>query len=58
MPPCPLAQKVLFEDDAESTPLPRLRQDVQIQLLQQMVQWMQAVALAINKERHDEQDHR
>jgi hypothetical protein len=53
-----MAQKVLFEDDAESTPLPQLRQDVQTQLLQQMVQWMQAVALAINKERHDEQDHR
>jgi hypothetical protein len=58
MPPRPMAQKVLFEDDAESTPLPQLRQDVQTQLLQQMVQWMQAVALAINKERHDEQDHR
>jgi hypothetical protein len=58
MPPRSMAQKVLFEDDAESTPLPQLQQDVQIQLLQQMVQWMQAVALAINKERHDEQDHR
>jgi len=58
MPPRPMAQKVLFEDDAESTPLPQLRQDVQTQLLQQMAQWMQAVALAINKERHDEQDHR
>ena len=58
MPPRPMAQKVLFEDDAESTPLPQLRQDVQTQLLQQMAQWMQAVALAINKERGDEQDHR
>ena len=58
MPPRPMAQKVLFEDDAESTSLPQLRQDVQTQLLQQMVQWMQAVALAINKERRDEQDHR
>jgi len=57
MPPRPMAQTVLFED-AESTPLPQLQQDVQTQLLQQMVQWMQAVALAINKERHDEQDHR
>lgn len=58
MQPRPMAQKVLFEDDAESAPLAQLQQDVQIQLLQQMVQWMQAVAVAINKERHDEQDHR
>jgi len=58
MPPRPMAQKVLFEDDAESTPLPQLRLDVQTQLLRQMAQWMQAVALAINKERGDEQDHR
>ena len=57
MPPRPMAQTVLFED-AESIPVPRLPQDVQIQLLRQMVQWMQAVALAINKEAHDEQDHR
>jgi hypothetical protein len=52
-----MAQTVLFKD-IESTPLPQLQQDVQIQLLHQMVQWMQAVALAINKEGHDEQDHR
>ena len=57
MPPRPMAQTVLFED-AQSTPLPQLQRDVQTQLLQQMVQWMQAVAQAINKERHDEQDHR
>jgi len=57
MPPRPMAQIVLFKD-AESAPLPQLQQDVQTVLLQQMVQWMQAVALAINKERHDEQDHR
>ena len=58
MPPRPMAQKVLFEDDAESTPLPQLRQDVQTQLLQQMVQWMQAVSAAINEGQRDEQDHR
>jgi len=52
-----MAQAMLFED-AESTPLPQLPQDVQMQLLQQMVQWMQIVALAINKEAPDEQDHR
>lgn len=57
MPPRPMTQRVLFED-AESTPLPHLQQDVQTQLLQQMVQWMQAVAVAINKEQSDEQDHR
>jgi hypothetical protein len=57
MPPRPMAQTALFED-AESLPLPRLPQGVQLQLLQQMVQWMQALALAINKEAHDEQDHR
>jgi hypothetical protein len=57
MPPRSMAQTVLF-DDAEVQPLPQLPQDVQIQLLQQMVQWMQAVAVAINKGEHDEQDHR
>jgi hypothetical protein len=57
MPPRPMAQTALFED-AELTPLPPLQQDVQIQLQQQMVQWMQAVALAINKEAPDEQDYR
>ena len=57
MPPRPMAQTVLFED-AESIPLPRLPQDTQIQLLRQMLQWMQAVAVAINEEAHDEQDHR
>jgi hypothetical protein len=52
-----MAQTELFQD-AELRPLPRLPQDVQIELLRQMVHWMQAVALAINKEAHDEQDHR
>lgn len=53
MPPRPMAQTELFKE-AESIPLPQLRQDVQPQLLQQMVQWVQDVALAINKERQDE----
>ena len=57
MPPRPMAQAELFQD-AEPPPLPRLPQDVQIQLLLQMVQWMQALALAINKEAHNERDHR
>ena len=56
MPPCPMAQTVLF-DDPEVQPLPHVPQDVQIQLLQQMVKWMQSVAVTINEE-HNEQDHR
>lgn len=56
MPPRPMAQKLLF-DDVQAQRLPQLPQDVQIQLLQQMVQWMRAVAVAINKEERDEQDH-
>jgi hypothetical protein len=50
-----MAQTELFKElESPPTPLPQLQQDVQIQLLNQMVHWMQAVALAINKERHDE----
>jgi len=52
-----MAQTELFQD-AEPLPVPRLPQDVQIQLLRQMMQWMQTLALAINKEARDEQDHR
>jgi len=57
MPPRPMAQTVLF-DAAEEQPLPQLPQDTQIHLLQQMVQWMRVVAVAINKGERDEQDHR
>ena len=57
MPPRPMVQTVLF-DDAEVQPPPPLPQDVQIQLVQQMAQWMQGVAVAINAGEHDEQDHR
>jgi hypothetical protein len=57
MPPRPMAQTVLF-DDAEEQPPPQLPQDRQIHLLQQMVQWMRVVAVAINKGERDEQDHR
>jgi len=56
MPPCPLAQRVLFQD-AESAPVPQLPPGLRDQLRQQLVQWMQAVAVAINEEDHDEQDH-
>ena len=57
MPPRQMAQTVLF-DDVEEQPLPQLPQDTQIHLLQQMVQWMRVVAVAINKGERDEQDHR
>jgi hypothetical protein len=52
-----MSQTELFEVP-ESPAVPQLPQGVQIELLRQMVQWMQAVALAINKGVHDEQDHR
>lgn len=57
MPPRQMAQTVLFED-AEDPSLPHLPQDIQLQLLRQMVQWMQAVSAAINEGQRDEQDHR
>jgi hypothetical protein len=57
MPPRPMVQIALFED-ASAVPLPTLPQDVQIQLQQQMVQWIRAIAVAINQGEEDEQDHR
>ena len=39
-------------------PVPQLQWDLQAQLLQQMMQWMQAVAEAITEGERDEQDHR
>ena len=57
MPPRQEAQRVLF-DDAESPPVPELHRDLQAQLLQQMAQWMQAVAVAINEGERNESDHR
>jgi hypothetical protein len=57
MPPRPMVQIALFED-VGAVPLPKLPQDVQLQLQQQMVQWMRAIAVAINQGEHDEQDHR
>ena len=57
MPPRPMVQMVLFED-ASAVPLPTLPQDVQLQLQQQMVQWIRAIAVAINQGEDDEQDHR
>jgi len=57
MPPRQIAQRVLFED-AESPPVPQLQRDLQAPLLQQMAQWMQAVAVAITERGPDEQDYR
>lgn len=50
-------QRALFED-TESPALPQLPQHIQALLFQQMVQWFQTVAVKINKEARDEQDHR
>jgi hypothetical protein len=57
MPPRPMVQIALLEDAGASL-LPNLPQDVQLQLQQQMVQWMRAVAVGINQGEDDEQDHR
>ncbi len=58
MPPRPMAQSQCCSKTPNRHRCRNCQQDVQMQLLQQMVQWMQAVALAINKEARDEQDHR
>jgi hypothetical protein len=56
MPLRQIAQKDLFEKN-DAVPPPQLTPQVQTQLQQQMVQWMQAVAAALNREVRDEQDH-
>ena len=51
-------QQQLFEDPP-AAPAARLPLDVQQQLRQSLVQWMQALAKTIRKEEADnEQDHR
>ena len=50
-------QRQLFEE-APAVPAIRLPLDVQQQLRQALVQWMQAVAKIIHEEDDDEQDHR
>ena len=50
-------QRQLFEE-ALAVPTVRLPLDVQQQLRQALVQWMQALAKMIHEERDDEQDHR
>ncbi len=50
-------QQQLFEEPS-AAPTVRLPLDVQQQLRQALVQWMQALAKMIRKEDDDEQDHR
>jgi len=50
-------QRQLFEE-APAVPAARLPLDVQVQLRQELVQWMQALAKMLHKEGGDEQDHR
>jgi hypothetical protein len=50
-------QRQLFEE-APAVPAVRLPSDVQEQLRQALVQWMQAVAKRTREEAADEQDHR
>ncbi|CAE6866340.1 hypothetical protein R75461_08300 [Paraburkholderia nemoris] len=56
MPHRQLAQKDLFEKN-NAVPPPQLTPQVRTQLQQQMVQWMQAVAVMLTREVRDEQDH-
>lgn len=56
MPPRQIAQRLLFED-VESQHHPQLEPEVRVQILQLMVQWIQAVAVAIKQEVDDEQGH-
>jgi hypothetical protein len=50
-------QRVLFEE-APAAPAVRLPLDVQEQLRQALVHWMQALAKMIREEDDHEQDHR
>jgi hypothetical protein len=50
-------QQELFEEP-HAVPAVRLPLDVQEQLRQALLQWMQALAKMIRKEDDDEQDHR
>jgi hypothetical protein len=50
-------QQELFQEPS-AAPAVRLPLDVQQQLRQALVQWMQALAKMIREEDHDEQDHR
>jgi len=57
MPPLRASQQHLFEE-APVAPAIRLPQEVQEQLHQALVHWMQALARMIREEDDREQDHR
>jgi hypothetical protein len=52
-----ILQQQLFEEPP-AVPTARLPLDVQQQLRQALIQWMQALAKTIREEDDDEQDHR
>jgi hypothetical protein len=54
--PRAVRQQRLFQE-SPAIPAVQLPQEVQQQLRQTLVQWMQALAKAINEEDGDEQDH-
>ena len=51
-------QRQLFKEEAPAVPVVRLPMNVQEQLRQALVQWMQALSKMIQEEGGDEQDHR
>ena len=56
-PPRSRGQRLLFED-LPAAPAVRFPPEVQEQLRQALVQWMQALAQKIQQEDRNEQDHR
>ena len=50
-------QRPLF-DEPPAVPAVRLPLDVDVQLRDALVQWLQGVAKAVAEERDDDQDHR
>ena len=53
-----IRQRRLLFEQTPAVPTVRLPPEVQSQLRQALVQWMQALAKQINEEDGDEQDHR
>ncbi len=56
--PRAIRQKRLFEESPAKTPAVRLPQEIQEQLKEALVRWMQAVAKMINQEDGNEQNYR
>jgi len=57
LPPRARRQRLLFEE-LPMVPAVRLPREVQAQLRQALVQWMQALAKTVREEDGHEQDHR